>query len=187
MINTPSPLTPLPQSRERGTRIILVGGRGAGKTTVGRLLASELRWEFRDVDDQVEQKAGQSITAIFSGVGESAFRLSESAALQDLVNLQQHVIATGGGVVLSPSNRELLKRSGFVVWLTATPEIMYRRISADSATSSRRPSLTRIGGLAEMKLVLADREPLYKEVANLMLDTSDLSPVGVVSAILAAC
>jgi shikimate kinase len=183
----PSPPTPLPQCRERGTRIFLVGGRGAGKTTVGRLLASELSWAFVDVDDVVERETGQTVATTFAEAGELEFRRHEAAAFKEVAALPRHVVATGGGVVLSQLNRDLLIQHGFVVWLTATPEIMFRRISADKATVERRPNLTPIGGLAEVELMLRQREPLYQEVADLVVDTSDLSPEGVVSAILAAC
>ena len=169
------------------TKIFLIGGRGVGKTTVGKLLADKRGWQFADVDDDVVSAAGQSITALFNASGEPAFRKLESEALVRLVTSPTTVIATGGGIVLSKSNRDLLKQDGLVVWLTATPGVMYQRISDDPATAHRRPNLTPIGGLAEMELVLREREPLYREVADLIIDTTHLSPNEVVSAILAAC
>ncbi len=168
-------------------RIFLVGGRGAGKTTVGQLLADKRGWQFADVDEEVVRATGQSIATIFSASGESAFRDFEAEALVRLATSSTKVIATGGGIVLAKANRDLLTKHGLVVWLTATSAVMYQRITADPATATRRPNLTATGGLVEMETVLREREPLYREVANLIVDTTDLSPNEVVSAILAGC
>lgn len=167
--------------------IYLIGGRGAGKTTVGRLLAAELGWTFIDVDEQIEGESGCTIVDIFAKHGEFEFRSLEAATLSRLAKMEQHVIATGGGIVLSQINRDHLKKSGTVIWLSASPEVAYQRISSDPSTSRSRPALTENCGLAEMIQVLREREPLYREVANFTIDTTHLSPEGVVSAILAEC
>jgi shikimate kinase len=178
---------PLPLAPLTSTRIFLVGGRGAGKTTVGRLLAARLNWQFADLDDDVIRVAKQSIASMFGSGNEAEFRRLEVELLSHLASLPRAVITTGGGAVLSQSSREVLASQGFVVWLRADPEVMYQRISVDPSTAQRRPNLTSVGGLEEMILVLREREPLYMEVADLIVDTTHLSPDGVVSAILAAC
>ncbi|MBA4064295.1 MAG: shikimate kinase [Isosphaera sp.] len=167
-------------------RIILVGTRGTGKTTVGRLLADRLGWHFADNDDRVEAAAGMSIADIFRTEGEPAFRDREAAALRELCTRDRLVLATGGGAVLRPDNRLLLRAAGFVAWLTASPETVWERVSRDPATAARRPNLTAAGGLAEARAVLAAREPLYRELAHHAADADGPSPDAVADAILKA-
>src|SRR5438034_11361464 len=102
-------------------RLFLVGYRGTGKTAVGGLLAGALGWSFADADARLEAAAGKSVADVFRDEGEPGFRDREAAVLAELCRAERHVVATGGGVVLRPANRELLRRSGHVVWLTATP------------------------------------------------------------------
>lgn len=166
--------------------ILLVGVRGTGKTTVGRALAARLGWRFADADDVVEAAAGKSIADIFAADGEPAFRDREAAALAELCGRTEHVVATGGGAVLREANRECMTRAGFVVWLTAPPEVSYDRLRGDPTTAARRPNLTPVGGLPEMRAVLAAREPLYAAVADFTCDTATLSPDAAAAAILAA-
>jgi shikimate kinase len=165
--------------------IFLVGYRGTGKTTVGRLLADRLGWGFVDADDRVEAAAGRSIAEIFAAEGEAGFRDREAAVLADLCGLTRHVVATGGGVVLRPENRERLK-AGFVAWLTASPEAVWRRLVTDPATAGRRPNLTARGGPEEVRELIVAREPLYRAVADLVVDTQARSPHEAADAILAA-
>src|SRR6516162_5971118 len=108
--------------REPVSLLFLIGPRGSGKTTVARLLAQRIGWAWCDADELLEERAGKTIRQIFADEGEAAFRERESALLQEIALRQDHVIATGGGIVLSPANRELLRR-GAVVWLTAAPQI----------------------------------------------------------------
>src|SRR4051794_29603842 len=96
-------------------RVYLVGARGSGKTTVGRLLADRLGWPFIDADDVIEARAGRSVTGIFAAEGEVGFRDREAAVLAEAAGLSRHVIATGGGAVLRPATRELLRSAGFCV------------------------------------------------------------------------
>src|SRR4051794_20040028 len=105
--------------------IVLVGYRGTGKTTVGRLLAASLGWEFADADDLIESAAGKSIAEIFAAEGDPGFRDREAAALRELCRRDRLVVATGGGAILRPANRELLRGAGFVAWLTAEPETVW--------------------------------------------------------------
>lgn len=166
--------------------VILVGYRGTGKTTVGRLLAARLGRAFADADELVERTAGRSIKDIFAAEGESGFRDREAAALAELCAGPPGVLATGGGAVLRPSSRALLTASGFVAWLTAPPEVLWARLQADDATRDRRPNLTAAGGLEEVRTLLAAREPLYAGVADLVVPCDAATPEGVAEVILAA-
>jgi shikimate kinase len=166
----------------RHSRILLVGYRGSGKSTVARLLADLLGWASIDADDEIEHRAGMTIRQLFETEGEAGFRRRESAILGELCQLQDHVIATGGGVVLSAANREQLKRAGRVVWLTADVETIRDRMEKDHSTSERRPALT-VGGRAEIEELLRVREPLYRAVADHIVDTSGRMPEEVVVAI----
>jgi shikimate kinase len=165
-------------------RVFLIGARGSGKTTVARLLAARLGWSCVDADEALEQRAGYCIRALFAGEGEDAFRDREGRILEELAGLHRHVIATGGGVVLRPANRDLLRR-GFVVWLTADVETLYNRIQGDATTSERRPNLA-AGGPAEVAEVLRLREPLYRACADLVISTAGRPPEEIVSDVLAA-
>jgi shikimate kinase len=165
--------------------IVLIGSRGSGKSTVGRHLAGRLGWAFLDADAELESRAGRTIADIFREEGEAGFRDRESAVLADLVTRPNHVIATGGGVVLRPTNRELLKAAGFVAWLQAPAELLWQRIEADPTTSARRPNLV-AGGLSEIVTMLAVREPLYRAAAHAAFDAAAASPESVAADILAA-
>lgn len=166
--------------------IFLIGYRGTGKTTVGRALAERLGWEFRDADAELEAGAEMTIAEIFVAEGEPGFRDRESRTLAELSAGANRVIATGGGVILRPQNREILRASGFVAWLTASPEVLWERINADTTTAARRPNLTASGGLDEVVRLLAIREPLYREVADGVVPTEGKSPEAVAADILQA-
>lgn len=168
------------------SRLFLVGYRGTGKSAVGRLLAGTLGWSFADADALIEAAAGKSIADLFRDEGEPGFRDRESAVLAALCRTEDHVIATGGGVVLRPENRTLLKQSGPVIWLTASPDTIWSRLQSDPTTAARRPNLTAVGGLQEVLDLLAVREPLYREVATAAFPTDDRSPEQVAADILAA-
>ncbi|MBA4187028.1 MAG: shikimate kinase [Planctomycetaceae bacterium] len=167
-------------------RIILIGYRGSGKTTVGRLLAQKLGWEFADADDHLEGVAGKSIAEIFKAEGETGFRNRESAALADLCQRSRLVIATGGGAILRPANRDLLRSAGVVAWLATNPETSWKRLQGDPTTASRRPNLTPAGGFEEVQNLIAARTPLYRELAHFCADTDAQSPEEVAAAILNA-
>jgi shikimate kinase len=166
--------------------ILLIGYRGTGKTTVGRLVADRLGWGFIDADDRIEASAGRAVADIFAAEGEAGFRDREAAALAELCGLARHVVATGGGVVLRPANRDRLRAAGFVAWLTAEPRTVWGRLRADPTTAARRPNLTARGGLDEVRELLRTREPLYRETAAVRVATDDLSPEAVADAILTA-
>lgn len=156
--------------------LILIGYRGTGKTTVARRVALEVGWEWVDMDVEIELRAGKSIAAIFADDGEPVFRDLESSVLADLAARDRLVIASGGGVVLREENRQAMKRSGKVVWLKASPEMILARVAADQSTSQRRPQLTTSGGLAEIVQLLARRSPLYHQCADLEVDTDNRQP-----------
>ncbi|MBA4017843.1 MAG: shikimate dehydrogenase [Pirellula sp.] len=166
--------------------IVLIGYRGTGKTTVARLLAERLGYRWLDADVELEARAGKSIAQIFADDGEQAFRSLEAQVLAESLHGASRVIAAGGGVILRDDNRELLRRACSVVWLKASPETLFERIQADKTTSARRPNLTAAGGLAEVREMLARREPLYRECAKLQIDADRQPPETVVDAILAA-
>ena len=167
------------------TRLFLIGYRGTGKTTVGPRLAAALGWEFLDADERIEALTGKTIADIFATEGESGFRDRESAVLAELCQEDNRVIATGGGVVLRPVNRELLATAGYVAWLTASPETIWQRMQSDPTTAARRPNLT-TGGFAEVVNLLAVREPLYRQVAHGTFPTEERPADVVADAILAA-
>lgn len=156
--------------------IVLIGYRGAGKSTVARHLALELAWDWVDADVEIELRAGKSIAAIFADDGEACFRDCESSVLAELVTRERTVIAAGGGAVLRAENRRLLKRSGQVIWLRAAPSTILSRIDADVTTASRRPRLTMSSSEAEVPRLLVEREPLYRECADLEVVTESKTP-----------
>ena len=162
--------------------LYLIGYRGTGKSTVGRLLAEVLGLTFVDLDQQIEAAAGTSIAGIFAAEGEAGFRDRESAAL--FQSTPPSVIATGGGIVLREENRRHLKASGFVVWLQASAEAIWGRIQADTATAARRPNLTVGGGLSEIVELLAVRQRFYEEVSDATVPTDGRSPEAVATSIL---
>lgn len=167
-------------------RLFLIGYRGTGKSTLGPLLARRLGWTFADADERTEATAGKTIATIFASEGETGFRNREAATLVELSRCENHVIATGGGVILREANRSLLRASGFVVWLIASPETIAHRLQADPTTRDRRPNLTATGGLDEIRTLLAARESLYRQTADFAITTEALSPDAAADAILSA-
>lgn len=171
---------------EPATNIFLIGYRGTGKTTVGRLLAERLGWEFIDADVLLEEKHGRTIKQIFAAEGETGFRDKEAAILAELCGKTRQVIATGGGVILRPDNRALLKKSGHVIWLRAEESTIWQRLKQDVATEDRRPNLT-VGGLQEIEDLLKQREPWYTDCAEFIEDTTGQSPTQLVERIVQQC
>ena len=141
-------------------------------------------WLWFDADDQIERRAGKSIAEIFADNGEQAFRDLESQVVGELSRRDRVVLAVGGGAVLRVENREAIKRQGRVVWLTASPETHWRRITEDQATASRRPNLTASGGITEIVATLAARQEIYRACADFEVDTDDRTPGQVADAIL---
>ena len=150
----------------------LAGFRGSGKSSVGRLLAEQLGRTWIDGDDQIEAAAGCSIREIFAQQGETGFRDLEQQAIAALAALPAAVVSLGGGAILRGENREQIRRSGVCVWLRVDVDTVIDRLTADATTAERRPALTALPQREEIEKLLADRGPLYEQVADLQLDTS---------------
>lgn len=156
--------------------IALIGMRGAGKTAVGRVLAERLSLPFIDTDERIASAAGLTIAEIFARHGEEYFRRLEHDIIMALRPEPPVVIAVGGGAVLDPHNVAHLRAIARVVWLTAPPDVLWRRICGDAETPASRPALTDRPGPEEVHALLAQRLPLYAAAADVSLDTSDLAP-----------
>lgn len=156
--------------------IFLIGYRGSGKTAVAAALSEQLGWPWLDADAELERRAGKTIKQIFAEGGETTFRDVESAAAADLVKLDRHIIAWGGGIVLRESHRQWLAQHGKTVWLQASPETLLQRIKKDTTTADRRPNLTASGGLAEIRSLLDQRTPLYDACADVKIDAEAGTP-----------
>jgi shikimate kinase len=166
-------------------RIVLVGYRATGKTTVARDLAARLGWEWIDADVEIEQRAGKSIARIFAEDGEPVFRDLEATVIAELCGREEIVLAAGGGAPLREASRRAMRQSGHVVWLTATPPTILARMTADATTAARRPNLTDRAPLEEIVQVLGRREPIYRETAHQVVATEGKSPEEVAEEILA--
>lgn len=147
--------------------IFLVGLMGAGKTSVGRMLAKRLQKDFYDSDAEIERATGVKIPVIFDIEGESGFRAREEKIIEKLTAMHGIVLATGGGVVLSPANRTQLRNNGRVIYLRAAPEDLWRRTRRDR----NRPLLQTPNPLEKLTDLHAQRDPLYSEIADLVVDT----------------
>ncbi|MGE5321171.1 MAG: shikimate kinase [Hyphomicrobiaceae bacterium] len=154
--------------------LYLVGLMGAGKTTVGRLLAKHYGCVFYDSDHEIEGRTGVRIPVIFEIEGEAGFRKREEAAIADLTALSGIVLATGGGAVLSAANRDKLKENGVVIYLRGLPEQLYERTRHDR----NRPLLQTENPLARLRELFKQRDPLYREVADIVVDTGRQSVAG---------
>jgi shikimate kinase len=164
------------------SRILLIGMMGAGKTTVGRLLADRLGCPYVDSDAAVESATGRTVPELFETEGEAAFRAAESAALAAALTADGPVVvAVAGGAVLDPANRDLLSRSGTVVWLRAEPATLAARLGDGAG----RPLLD---GDADAAVDRLDRvrRPLYDAVADVTVDVDGLTPVEVADQVLKA-
>ena len=149
--------------------IFLVGSMGAGKTTIGKQLAKALMLDFIDSDHEIERITGASIPWIFDIEGEDGFRKREKKAIDDLTQRQGLVLATGGGAVLDEQNRCYLRDRGVVVYLHATAEQLYKRTGRDR----NRPLLQTEDPRGKIEALLAVRDPLYRDVADIVIDTGE--------------
>jgi shikimate kinase len=156
--------------------LTLIGYRATGKTTLAKLLAARLGWQWIDADAEIERLAGKTIARIFAEDGEPVFRDLEARVIADLCRRDRLVLAAGGGAPMREENRTAMKQSGKVVWLTARPETILKRMSADAATARQRPNLTDRGPLEEIVHLLDQRETAYGEAADLKVDTEQRSP-----------
>ena len=164
--------------------ITLIGYRATGKTTLARLLAERLAVDWVDADVEIERVAGKPIRAIFADDGEPAFRDIEAAVIADLCRRNNLVLAAGGGAPLREESRRAMNAAGKVVWLKASPETIHRRMTGDTTTPDRRPSLTDRGPLEEIEHLLQQRSPVYREAADVEIDTEGKTPEQLIEEIL---
>ena len=157
--------------------IFLVGMMGAGKTSVGRILAKRLQKTFYDSDHVIEDRTGVKIAVIFEIEGEAGFRVRESAILDEITALRDIVLATGGGAVLSEKNRDRLRARGTVIYLRAAVRDLLNRTRHDK----NRPLLQAADPRAKLTELYEKRDPLYREVAHLTVDTGNQSLTSLVN------
>lgn len=159
--------------------VILIGPMGAGKSTIGRLLAKELKYCFKDSDREIEARTGADIPWIFDVEGEEGFREREEAMIAELAAEQGIVLATGGGVVMREANRRALSAGGLVVYLRTSVEQQLQRTAKDR----QRPLLQTPDPEKVLRELMARRDPLYREIADLIIETDHRGPKVVVNAI----
>ena len=155
--------------------LVLIGYRATGKSSVGRELAERLNRPFVDLDEVLVREAGCAIADIVAQGGWEDFRRREKDLARRFGKARGQVLATGGGVVLDSENVEILRKNGILIWLTADPAAIKKRLGLDAATQAFRPSLTGADVQSEVDRVLAEREPLYRHAAHLVIDTTDLT------------
>lgn len=160
--------------------IFLIGPMGAGKSTIGRILAEKLGYQFMDSDHEIESKTGATIPMIFDIEGEEGFRLRESQAIDELTMNQEMVLATGGGAVLNADNRKHLRSRGFVIYLRSSVDTLVKRTRNDR----NRPLLQTGNPTETFKKILDERSSYYEEVADLIVETEQASVHRVVREIL---
>ena len=155
---------------------------GAGKTTIGRQLARSLGVGFADTDAEIEARTGADIPWIFDVEGEAGFRDREEAIIAEMTTWEDTVLATGGGAVLRQANRQALVERGFVIYLRTTLEEQLRRTRKDR----NRPLLQTLDPEGTLRRLFAERDPLYRAVADLVIDTDSSSPKTVAQRVLAS-
>ena len=155
--------------KETSKNIVLVGPMGSGKTTVGRRLADEMSQDFFDTDYEVIAKTGVSIDHIFDIEGEEVFRERESKILENLCQMSNIILATGGGIVILPKNRKILKNAGLVVYLSSSVDQLLRRTAKSKTRPLLENSNDRRKTIAEL---LESRDLYYREVASVVIDTT---------------
>jgi len=162
--------------------IVLIGFMGCGKSTVARRLEQILHYPLIDTDARIEAEAGMSIAEIFAAEGEEGFRARESLLLREIAasGMPRHIISTGGGIVVRPENRPLLRALGYVVWLRATEEVIHER----TRHNRDRPLLYAEDPQRRIHELLSARTPFYAEAAHLTVDTEGLSSGEVAAGIL---
>lgn len=153
--------------------IYLIGMMGVGKTSIGRALAEDLQLDFYDSDHEVEKRTGANISWIFDLEGESGFRQRETKVIAELTKLVGVVLATGGGVILNPENRKALATNGVVIYLHAALDDLLER----TGRNQNRPLLINPDPRGILEKLLKQREVLYREIADLVYDTSNKSVI----------
>lgn len=153
--------------------IFLIGPMGSGKTTVGKQLSQLFHWPFYDSDIEIEQRTGVAISWIFEIEQESGFRQREKQMIAELTKRQNIILATGGGVVTTPENCELLSKNGIVIYLTVSVGIQLQRTRHGKDT---RPLLNCADPGSRLQALNLERDPLYRAIADLVYSTNELSP-----------
>ncbi len=164
---------------QHSDNIFLIGPMGVGKTTIGRLLASESGLAFHDSDREIESRTGADIPWIFDVEGEEGFRVRERKIIDKLTQCQGIVLATGGGAILTPDNRQRLRERGVVVYLKASLAQQYERTAKDR----NRPLLQTSDPERRIRELMTEREPLYLDTAHIVVNTTRRNPRAVVSEI----
>lgn len=154
---------------KRLVNLFLIGPMGAGKSTIGKQLAKDLKLEFFDADQEIEARSGADIAWIFDVEGEEGFRKREAQVIDELSQMSGIVLATGGGAILNPENRNRLAARGTVVYLQTTVEQQIRRTV--SARDKRRPLIQTETPESTLKDLMSARDPLYKEIADVVVAT----------------
>ena len=163
----------------RVNNVFLVGPMGAGKSTIGRQVASLLRLDFDDTDHEIQRRTGVDIATIFDFEGEEGFRRREKAILDELTQREGQVLATGGGSVLDTDNLRNLSSRGVVVYLYCSPEQQHQRTLRDK----RRPLLQTKDPLSKLRQLMEERDPLYRKAADLVVTTENRSASSVANEI----
>ena len=164
---------------KRLNNIFLVGPMGAGKSTIGRQLAEALSFHFEDSDHEIQRRTGVDIPTIFEYEGEEGFRKREEQVIADLTEQEGIVLATGGGAVLRETNRQRLTARGVVIYLHCSPEQQFARTNRDR----NRPLIQTADPLQSLRDIMEIREPLYRQVADLVVSTEKRGTVAVVKEI----
>lgn len=164
----------------RHKNLTLVGPMGAGKSTIGRLLARELQLSFKDSDREIEERTGASIPLIFDLEGEEGFRIREEQVIDELLQERGLILATGGGAILKPANRERMANNSTVIYLHTSVEHQLERTARDK----NRPLLQTENPRKVLENLLKIREPLYREIADIIIETDTRPPRLVVQEII---
>jgi shikimate kinase len=173
----------MPNTRPQPQIIALIGLSGAGKSSVGRVLAVQLGWELIDIDQMIEQRAGRRIPLIFAEDGEQHFRDLEAEALRLALASPYRIIATGAGAILRPDNRPLLRQHALVIWLNAPTETLIARLHTHD---ENRPLLAGDDPAQRLETLRANRTPLYIETAHIQIETAGSSHAEIAAHIRAA-
>lgn len=168
----------------RQRNIALIGFRATGKSTAGQILARKLGMEFVDMDQRLTSETGRDIATWVQQDGWESFRRSESSLLVIISEQKGLVAATGGGIILDPQSRRLLREHFFTVWLKATPQTIYVRLSSDPRSPQTRPSLSELPMKQEIVKVLSERQPLYAQAAVIEIDTEEKDSIQIADEII---